>query len=62
MSELQHRAYKLLAHLEASKVLLVEWEVSLQIRLGYPHAISKVSYFTWPVTLTHLTVSSTWFS
>lgn len=43
MSELQDRAYKLLTHLEASKVLLVEWETSLQIRLGYPHALSNVS-------------------
>ena len=43
MSELQDCAYKLLAYLEASKVLLVEWETSLQIRLGYPHALSGVS-------------------
>ncbi|KAK3339625.1 hypothetical protein B0T25DRAFT_594432 [Lasiosphaeria hispida] len=43
MSDLGDRATRLLAHLGASAILLVEWETSLQIRLGYPHMPNGVS-------------------
>ncbi|PNY22836.1 Uncharacterized protein TCAP_07056 [Tolypocladium capitatum] len=36
MSDLPSRAAELLKRFEASKILLVEWEISLLQRLGYP--------------------------
>ncbi|KAK1763295.1 hypothetical protein QBC33DRAFT_246239 [Phialemonium atrogriseum] len=38
MSDFRGRASALLERLEASRLLLVEWETSLHIRLGYPLA------------------------
>ncbi|KAL7908776.1 hypothetical protein GGI35DRAFT_480371 [Trichoderma velutinum] len=38
MSSLRDRATTLLERLDASQILLVEWEISLWIRLGYPLA------------------------
>ncbi len=43
MSGLGDGATQLLAHLEASALLLVEWETSLQIRLGVTLAPNGVS-------------------
>lgn len=36
MGKLINSAAVLLKRLESSQILLVEWETSLQIRLGYP--------------------------
>lgn len=43
MSDFRERASALLERLEASRLLLVEWETSLHIRLGYPLASNGVS-------------------
>ncbi|KAK0713198.1 hypothetical protein B0T26DRAFT_716747 [Lasiosphaeria miniovina] len=48
MSGLGDGATQLLAHLEASAILLIEWETSLQIRLGYPLAPNGSRFFLVP--------------
>ncbi|KAK3375737.1 hypothetical protein B0T24DRAFT_616958 [Lasiosphaeria ovina] len=48
MSDLGDGATRLLARLEASAILLVEWETSLQIRLGYPLAPNGSRFFLVP--------------
>ena len=42
MTDLKERVAKLLKNLETSQILLVEWETSLKIRLGYPLASDGV--------------------
>ena len=42
MSDLEDSATRLLARLDTSAILLVEWETSLEIRLGYPLAPNGV--------------------
>jgi hypothetical protein len=53
MCSLRDRAAALLESLEASQILLVEWETSLQIRLGYPLASNGVSQYIWPSKCQH---------
>jgi len=43
MTNLKERVAELLKRLETSQILLVEWETSLKIRLGYPLVSNGVS-------------------
>ena len=61
MADLRKRAAELLERFEASNVLLVAWEPSLQIRLGYPLASNGVSKQQYnPGSLTVGRASFTW--
>ncbi|KAI5866476.1 hypothetical protein GGS23DRAFT_273211 [Durotheca rogersii] len=48
MSDSRDRVTLFLARLEASSILLVEWETSLQIRLGYPLASNGSRFLLVP--------------
>ncbi|KAL7962008.1 hypothetical protein V8C34DRAFT_301723 [Trichoderma compactum] len=52
MSSLRDRTTRLLERLEESQILLVEWETSLWIRLGYPLAWNRRLFF-WSRTTSY---------